>query len=137
VAYDDVFKDRLRRVLGPAGRTAPGAADVERAPTLMHADAGKSLTGRPGLGAADVDIVGFHGHTVHHDPKNRVTVQLGDGQLLADWLGISVACDFRSRDVPRGARAHRWCPCFMPPWCAVTPMWRCPQRCSTSAAWRT
>ena len=112
VPYDDAFKDRLRRVLGPAGRTAPGAVDVERQLTLLHADAVKSLLGRAGLAAADIDIVGFHGHTVHHDPKNRVTVQLGDGQMLADWLGVAVACDFRSRDVAAGGEGAPLVPVF-------------------------
>ena len=112
VPYEDAFKDSLRRVLGPAGRTAPGAADVERHLTIQHGDAVQSLLARAELEAADIDIVGFHGHTVHHDPKNAITVQLGDGQLLADWLGIPVACDFRSRDVAAGGEGAPLVPVF-------------------------
>lgn len=112
VPYEDAFKDSLRRVLGPAGRTAPGAADVERQLTIQHADAVKALLSRAGLEARDIDIVGFHGHTVHHDPKNGVTVQLGDGQLLADWLRVPVACDFRSRDVSAGGEGAPLVPVF-------------------------
>ena len=112
VPYEDEFKDRLRRVLGPAGRSAPGVADVERFLTIMHADAVKSLLSRANLEAADIDVVGFHGHTVHHEPKNKVTIQLGEGQLLADWLGIDVVSDFRSRDVANGGEGAPLVPVF-------------------------
>jgi anhydro-N-acetylmuramic acid kinase len=112
VPYEETFKDSLRRVLGPAGRTAPGAGDTARQLTLHHADAVQSLLARADLDAGDIDIVGFHGQTVHHDPKMGLTVQLGDGQLLADWLGIPVACDFRSRDVAAGGEGAPLVPVF-------------------------
>jgi len=112
VPYEETFKNALRRVLGPAGRAAPGAQDVDRQLTLLHADAVQLLLTRAGLEKADIDIIGFHGHTVHHDPKNAVTVQLGDGRLLADWLGIAVACDFRSRDVAAGGEGAPLVPVF-------------------------
>ena len=112
VAYDTEFKDRLRRVLGPAGRAAPGADEVERNLTLRHADAVQAFLTREGLDAADIDVIGFHGHTVHHDPKNGVTIQLGDGPLLADWLQIPVVSDFRSRDVGSGGEGAPLVPVF-------------------------
>lgn len=112
VPYEDAFKDNLRRLLGPAGRAQAGAADAERYLTILHADAVERLLGRSGLSAADIDLIGFHGHTVHHDPQNRITVQLGDGQFLADWLGIAVACDFRSRDVAAGGEGAPLVPVF-------------------------
>ncbi|MFC1673249.1 anhydro-N-acetylmuramic acid kinase [Pseudomonadota bacterium] len=112
IPYEVEFADRLRQVLGPAGRSAPGVADVERFLTILHADAVKSLLSRANLEAADIDVVGFHGHTVHHDPGNKITVQLGEGQLLADWLGIPVASDFRSRDVSAGGEGAPLVPVF-------------------------
>ncbi|HEY9081107.1 anhydro-N-acetylmuramic acid kinase [Magnetovibrio sp.] len=112
VPYEDEFKDRLRRVLGPAGRAAPGAKDVERNLTILHAEAVKRLLSRANLEAEDIDVVGFHGHTVHHDPKNAITVQLGEGSLLADWLGIPVVSDFRSRDVNAGGEGAPLVPVF-------------------------
>lgn len=112
VPYEMEFKDRLRRVLGPAGRAAPGADDVERDLTILHAEAAQALMTREGLDPADVDVVGFHGHTVHHDPANGITIQLGDGDLLADWLGVQVVSDFRSRDVSSGGEGAPLVPVF-------------------------
>lgn len=112
IPYEEEFADRLRQVLGPAGHSAPGAGDVECDLTILHADAVKSLLSRAGLDAADIDVVGFHGHTVHHDPGNKITVQLGEGQLLANWLGIPVVSDFRSRDVSAGGEGAPLVPVF-------------------------
>jgi len=112
IPYEDAFKNKLRRILGPAGRAAPGADDIERFLTILHADAVKILLSHANLEAQDIDVVGFHGHTVHHDPKNRITVQLGQGSLLADWLGIPVVSDFRSRDVNSGGEGAPLVPIF-------------------------
>ena len=30
----------------------------------------------------EVELIGFHGQTIHHDPKNKISIQLGDGQLI-------------------------------------------------------
>ncbi len=52
----------------------------------------------------EVDFVASHGHTSHHKPKEGLTFQLGDGQLLADTCGIQVVCDFRTTDVSLGGQ---------------------------------
>ena len=48
------------------------------------------------------DFVASHGHTVFHKPEQRYTLQIGDGQALADACGFTVVNDFRSEDVSKG-----------------------------------
>ena len=31
----------------------------------------------------DIDLIGFHGQTIFHDPSKKITKQLGDGRLLS------------------------------------------------------
>ena len=50
------------------------------------------------------DFVASHGHTVFHKPEQRFTLQIGDGQALADACGITVVNDFRSEDVGKGGQ---------------------------------
>ena len=61
---------------------------------------------------ATIDIVGFHGQTVLHRPKQKLTIQIGDGQALADRLGIDVAYDFRAADIAAGGEGAPIVPVF-------------------------
>lgn len=45
------------------------------------------------------DLVSSHGHTVFHQPHNRLTLQIGNGASIAAHTGIPTVCDFRSLDV--------------------------------------
>jgi len=47
------------------------------------------------------DIIGVHGHTIFHDPKQGYTSQIGDGATIAALSQQLIACDFRSMDVAR------------------------------------
>ena len=59
-----------------------------------------------------VDVVGFHGQTLAHDPGGRGTHQTGDGGLLARALGWPVVWDFRSADVVLGGQGAPLVPFF-------------------------
>ena len=50
------------------------------------------------------DFVASHGHTVFHKPEQRYTLQIGDGQALADACGLIVVNDFRTEDVLKGGQ---------------------------------
>lgn len=45
------------------------------------------------------DLVSSHGHTIFHQPQQRLTVQIGNGACIAAASGLPTACDFRSLDV--------------------------------------
>ena len=57
-------------------------------------------------------MIGFHGHTIHHEPDQRFTWQIGDGALLAEEIGIDVVADFRSADVANGGEGAPLAPVF-------------------------
>ena len=63
-------------------------------------------------GFEDVDLIGFHGQTVAHDPANRGTLQIGDGALLAEVLERPVVWDFRSNDVKLGGQGAPLAPFY-------------------------
>ena len=89
VPYPDDFRDRLRAVLGGTG---PVAA-VEDELTRLHAAAiGEFRRRHPSTG---FELIGFHGHTILHEPEHRRTWQIGDGALLARLAGCDVVADFR------------------------------------------
>ena len=63
-------------------------------------------------GFRGVDIVGFHGQTLAHEPRGRGTHQLGDGDALAQELGMPVVWDFRSADVALGGEGAPLAPFY-------------------------
>jgi anhydro-N-acetylmuramic acid kinase len=108
IPYEDDFRERLRDAV-LAHNDEPGVA---RELTLNHVQAVKTLLREGGLTVRDIDVVGFHGHTVLHDPQNRRTVQIGDGALLARELGVRVVCDFRTADVAAGGQGAPLVPIY-------------------------
>ena len=50
------------------------------------------------------DFVASHGHTIFHKPEQHYTLQIGDGQALANACGITVINDFRTEDVLKGGQ---------------------------------
>ncbi len=63
-------------------------------------------------GFAPVDLLGFHGQTLSHDPGGRGTFQAGSGERLAAALGLPVAWDFRSADVAAGGQGAPLAPAY-------------------------
>jgi anhydro-N-acetylmuramic acid kinase len=96
--YTEDWRARLR------GAVADGAADEALIDglTRLHGEAVQSCLDAAGLDAGAIDVIGFHGQTILHDPANRVTVQIGDGDLLAKLTGVQVVSDFRGKDVAAG-----------------------------------
>ena len=50
------------------------------------------------------EIVASHGHTIFHRPQEHYTLQIGDGQELANECGVMVINDFRTEDVMKGGQ---------------------------------
>ena len=116
--YSDADRALLRQALGEAASLSdrserPGAlAPAEAMVTTRHAEAVESFLRDSGLAAGSIDIVGFHGQTVLHRPKQKLSVQIGDGAALAARLGIDVAFDFRAADLAGGGEGAPVVPIF-------------------------
>jgi anhydro-N-acetylmuramic acid kinase len=71
------------------------------------------------LGDAHIDpllvrAIGSHGQTVLHRPRAALpfTLQIGDGNRIAERTGIDVVADFRRRDIAAGGEAAPLMPAF-------------------------
>jgi anhydro-N-acetylmuramic acid kinase len=106
IPYPADFRERLRGVLGGVG----AVAEVEQELTRLHAAAIGAFRERyPDTAFA---LIGFHGHTIMHEPENRRTWQIGDGALLARLTGCDVVCDFRRADVAAGGEGAPLAPLY-------------------------
>lgn len=106
--YSEALRGELRELLDRAPRLARDDAGVARLAarlTEAHAGAVRAL-------GVEADIVGFHGQTILHQPRQHRTWQIGDGQALADRLGLPVVWDFRSADVAAGGEGAPLAPVY-------------------------
>ena len=83
--------------------------DVEKKFTLFNSrlinDAIKNIDD-------DIDLIGFHGQTLFHDPKIRISKQLGDGRLLSSLCRKIVINNFRQNDLNHGGQGAPLTPIF-------------------------
>ncbi|HEV7433798.1 MAG TPA: anhydro-N-acetylmuramic acid kinase [Pseudorhizobium sp.] len=118
VPYDAPFRERLKGAMEDAKsvthrRQRPGSlADVESELTRRHAQAVGLFLRHEGLTSEKIDVVGFHGQTVLHRPDQGLTVQLGDGQLLADLTDLPVVHDMRANDMVHGGQGAPLVPAY-------------------------
>ena len=70
--------------------------NLERELTILHAKfAGEILKDFE----KDVDLVGFHGQTIYHNPDEKISKQLGDGRLLSQLIKKKIVFNFRKNDI--------------------------------------
>jgi len=101
------YSEAERAVIRAAFGCWPGdaaAAEAEAVVRRAHAELIKRFGG--------VELVGFHGQTLAHDPGGRGTHQVGDGAALAAEIGLPVAWDFRSADVAAGGQGAPLAPFY-------------------------
>lgn len=101
-AYDDNERGVLRSALGKWQ-----GPEVDAASAVVNRVHAEVLDGFAGL-----DLVGFHGQTLAHEPRGRGTLQVGDGAALAQGCGVPVVWDFRSDDVAMGGEGAPLAPFF-------------------------
>jgi len=86
--------------------------DVEIFSTKLHAEIIKSLLQQTNYRSEQIDIIGYHGQTLFHRPAHRITIQMGDGKLLAELTGIAVINNFRQRDIAAGGQGAPFAPLY-------------------------
>ena len=116
--YSEEERALLRRALVDAESIAdrgerPGClAEAEALVTRAHAEAVEAFLAAEGLAQRDIEVIGFHGQTVLHRPLEGLTLQIGDGQSLANAVRIPVVYDLRAADVAAGGQGAPLVPVF-------------------------
>ena len=59
-----------------------------------------------------VDFIGFHGQTVYHNPSEKISMQIGDGNLLSQLTKKKVVFNFRQNDLNNGGQGAPLTPIF-------------------------
>ncbi len=83
--------------------------DLEREITLFNVKAVKETLEKS---KSSVDLIGFHGQTIFHNPEKKITKQLGDGKLLSQLTKTKVIYNFRQNDLENGGQGAPLTPIF-------------------------
>ncbi len=109
-----VLRRALQEAAGVSDRAerTPAMAEAEAVVTRAHIAAVTDFMGARRMSPQDVAVIGFHGQTVFHAPRKGLTVQIGDGQALADAAGVPVVFDMRAADMAAGGEGAPLVPVY-------------------------
>jgi anhydro-N-acetylmuramic acid kinase len=82
---------------------------IEKDITIFHAESVEKILKKTRL---NIDFIGFHGQTIFHNSKEKITKQLGDGKLLSKLTKKKVVYDFRQNDLENGGEGAPLTPIF-------------------------
>ena len=96
--------DQLLETEQPPGTQMAGLLDENLG--RLFARVAQNLVREAGMEMRDIRAIGSHGQNVWHRPwgENPVTIQLGNGDLIAKNTGTTVVTDFRNADVNAGGQ---------------------------------
>ena len=83
--------------------------DLERKITLFHSNVVSNCATNNDF---EIDLIGFHGQTILHSPKDKYSKQLGDGKLLSQLSKKKVIYNFRQNDLAEGGEGAPLSPIF-------------------------
>ena len=82
---------------------------LERKITIKHSEIASEICEKYNFKPS---IVGFHGQTIIHKPKNNYSIQMGNGKLLAQLLKTNVVYEFRKNDIKNGGEGAPLTPIY-------------------------
>jgi len=82
---------------------------LEKEITLFHANVVDKIIQES---KSNVDFIGFHGQTIFHNSKERISKQLGDGKILSQLTKKIIVCNFRENDLNNGGEGAPLAPIF-------------------------
>lgn len=110
IPYDPQVRAQIRDAYGLDDPNHETAKIAEILSTNAHIDAVRFLLAKnPNI---KPDLIGYHGQTVYHNPARKLTIQLGNGQHMANTLGIPVIYDMRANDVSLGGQGAPLAPLY-------------------------
>ena len=114
LSYSAEFKLLLRETELEVRQAKANVASpaVIKKSTELHAEIVHILLKKANLSPEEVDIIGYHGQSLYHNPAEGITIQIGDGQLLSNLTGIKVINDFRSQDILNGGQGAPLAPLY-------------------------
>ena len=99
ISYSSDWKERLQKAISFSDEEL-GSLDIDYGKLLGE----KTNAFIDEFNIDKIDFIASHGHTILHQPDKGITLQVGDGQIIANITKQKVVCDFRTQDVKLGGQ---------------------------------
>jgi len=118
LAYDEKIKIKIRSLKEKINsiidleKKILEITTLEREITLLHAKIVNLIIEKCKINKSEINLVGFHGHTIFHSFKEKKTKQIGNGRLLSELTNLNVINNFRENDINNGGQGAPLVPIF-------------------------
>ncbi len=105
--YKDIhiIKDKIHKI-EHLNKFEKELKNLERKITIFHAKVVKQIK------ISEDTIIGFHGQTIYHNPKEKISKQLGNGKLLNQLTNKDIIFNFRNNDILNDGQGAPLAPVF-------------------------
>lgn len=110
--YDNKTRVKIKKLIENKLHSLEEIKQAELLITEKHIAAVELFLQKFNLKNNQIDIIGFHGQTILHQPEAQITWQIGNSQMLATRLKIDVVADFRTKDVINGGQGAPLVPIY-------------------------
>ncbi len=112
--YDEYLIEQIKDIRGEGYHDFPKKLKkAEYDFTMANVSIIKDLLEYAKINPSEIGVIGFHGLTLYHNPKEKKTFQLGDAALLAEETKINVVAKFRSNDIHNNGNGGPLSPIFL------------------------
>lgn len=109
--YSKQFQQNLQFII----KSNPTLLDIklfENELTKIHGNCVNQFLDDNKINASEIDVIGFHGHTILHKPLQQITWQIGNVDMLAKLTSIKVIKNFRTYDIAHGGQGAPLAPIY-------------------------
>ncbi len=110
--YSPKIKNSLVKLINNKTNSLLEIKEIELEITKKHIAAVKDFLTKNKIDKNNIDIIGFNGQTILHNPRKGITWQIGNAQMLASGTGIDVVADFRTKDLVFGGQGAPLVPIY-------------------------
>lgn len=110
--YPAEVKEAVRAVFGKKDIKDAEVMNASALVTKAYCDALDAFFAEHDLSAEDIDLLGVHGQTITHLPDEKLTIQIGDAQKIADHIDTPTVADLRQNDIMNGGQGAPLLPIY-------------------------
>lgn len=104
IEYNKKTKNILKKIEENPLKFITDKSKLNEANTIITKDHFKLVKILKNKFQQNLNLIAFHGQTIYHNPHKKMTIQLGDPQLLADLSNVNVISNFRDADIKNGGQ---------------------------------